>query len=73
MCGFYFILLEPLDPIHWDYVVFPVRSNPKLGMNLVLWDELALQEMTQEEVVIHRVCRDLRNRRGIELDEGIML
>jgi hypothetical protein len=41
-------------------------------MNLFYWDDLAFQNVTHEQVVVHGLRNDLRNRERVELNEGVM-
>ena len=50
-----------------------VRADPELGMHLVLGNYLAREDMAHEEVVVHSLRYDLRDRRRVELEERIML
>ena len=41
-------------------------------MNLFYRDDLAFQNVTHEQVVIHGLRNDLRNCERVELNEGVM-
>jgi len=42
-------------------------------MHFVLWDDLASQNMSHQQVVVHRLRNDLGDGRRLELDESIVL
>ena len=41
-------------------------------MNLILWDDLALENMAQQKVVVHRLTHDVSDWRGAELNKRIV-
>ena len=51
---------------------FPVRSHPELRVHLVLRDELACEDVARQQVVVHGLRDDFRDRRGVELDERVV-
>lgn len=66
----------PLDGInatlgHWTELA--VGSDPHLGVNLIVGYDLADEDVTREEVVVHRLVNDLSDRGVGEFDEGVVL
>ena len=59
--------------VDWHLPPPSVRPNPKIGMDLVLWNDLALQEMTHDQIVVHRFADNLRDRGRVEFDEPVVL
>ena len=59
--------------VGWDLPPSSVRPNPKIGMDFVLGNDLALQEMSHDQIVIHRFADNLRNRGRVEFDETVVL
>ena len=68
----YLVMLHTRHTVLRDRSPLPVRANPQLGVHLVLGDDLACEDMTHEQVVVHRLRNDLRDRRGVELNEGVV-
>lgn len=52
----------------WNYSPFTVSTDPEFRMDLVLGDEFTPEDVAHEEVVVHGVCDDLGDRRGVEFD-----
>ena len=69
---YYLVVCYPRYTIAGNRPPLPVRANPQLGVHLVLGDDLACEDMAHEQVVVHRLRNDLRDRRGVELNEGIV-
>ena len=42
-------------------------------MDLVLGNDLALQEMSHDQIVVHCFADNLRDRGGVEFDEAVVL
>ena len=66
-------MLEFVDAHGRDSSVLPVRADPELGVDLVLGDHLAAEDVAHEEVVVHGLSDDLGDRRGVEFEEGVVL
>ena len=49
-----------------------VRTDPKFGVNLILRDDFACEDVTSKEVVVHRLGDDLGNGRRVELNEAVV-
>ena len=47
------IVLQPLNAICGYLFPFLIRVDPNFRMNLVLWDDLAPEDLSHEQVVIH--------------------
>lgn len=50
-----------------------VRADPQFRVNLVVRHDLADEDVSQEEVVVHRLLDNLRHRGVLELDERVVL
>lgn len=66
------VVLHPSYPISGDWSPFSIGTDPELWMDLVLGDHLASEDMSQEQIVVHRLRHDLRDRGRIELEERIV-
>lgn len=55
-----------------DYPELAVRADPKLGVNLIVGDDLADENVTRKEVVVHGFLHDRRDRSILEFDKGIV-
>ena len=66
-------MLHACYPVPRDDTPLPVRTDPELRVYFVFGDHLARQDMPHEQVVVHCVCNDLGDGRGVELNEGIVL
>lgn len=51
---------------------FAVGTDPELGVNLVVGNDLADKDVTGQEVVVHRFLNDRGDRRVLEFDERVM-
>ena len=51
---------------------FSICTHPEGWMDFVFGDHFAYKNMTHEEIVIHRLCDNLRDRRRLKLDETVM-
>lgn len=52
-------MLQPLDTVCRDLLPFLIRADPELWVNFVLRDDFTPEEVTHEQVIIHRVGDDL--------------
>ena len=56
-----------------DDLVLARGAEPELGMNVFRRYDLALKDVAEQEVVVHRLGGDLRDRCALKLDERIVL
>lgn len=47
-------------------------TDPQLGMNFVLFEELTLQQFPREEIIVDSFCDDLGDLKMLELDEAVV-
>jgi hypothetical protein len=52
---------------------FAISAYPEVRMNFFRWDDLAFQNVTHEQVVVHCLCYNFRDCEGIEFEESVML
>lgn len=56
----------------WYDSPFPVRTDPEFRMYLILRDDLASENVSHKEVVVHGLRDDFSNLRRVELNEGVV-
>ena len=62
-----------VDSRHRHLFELLIRSYPQLGMNLGFRNESAFENVTHEEVIVHRLRDDLCDSSRVELDETVVL
>lgn len=50
-----------------------IRTDPQSRMNLLWREDLAYEDVAREQVVVHRLLHNARDRRVAELDESVVL
>lgn len=54
-------MLQALDAALRDRSELSASTDPKLRMHLVIWHNLALEDVSVKQIVVHGLCHDLRN------------
>lgn len=66
------IVLRPSKTVCRDASPLAVGADPKLWVDIVLGDELAAHDVSHQQVVVHGLCHDLGDGRGVEFDESVV-
>jgi hypothetical protein len=62
----------PYNLVSWDGLPFFICTYPQLGVHLLFGYYLALEYMAHQQVVIHCLCDNLRDRCRVELNEAVV-
>lgn len=63
---------DSILPTFRDDSEYSIGSDPHLGMNLIIRNNLAHENVTGEQVVVHGFLNDDSDGRVGELEEGVM-
>lgn len=66
------VMFFPHNLISWDGLPLFIGTYPQLGVHLLLGYYLALKYMAHQQIVIHCLCDNLRDRRRVELDKTVV-
>jgi hypothetical protein len=66
------VVLRLREAIRWHYTPFAICTYPQLWMHFVFRNDFARQDMTHEQVIVHRFCNDLGDGRRCEFDKSIV-
>jgi hypothetical protein len=61
------------DPVAGYLSPFPVGTDPQMRINFVLGNDFTAKDAAHQEVVVHGLRNYLRDRRGVKLDESVVL
>lgn len=56
------VVFDSCDAISWNRSPFPVRTDPELRMYLVVGNNFTPQDVTHNQVVVHRIGDNLGDR-----------
>ena len=55
-------MLQPLNTITGYFFPLLIRAHPKLGVNLVLWNDITTKDIPHEQIVVHGLGYNLGHR-----------
>lgn len=67
------VVLNACDAIPWYRSPFLVRAYPQFRVDLILGYDFARQNVSHEQVVVHRLRNNFCDRRRLEFDESVVL
>jgi hypothetical protein len=59
------------QPGAWNRPETPVCANPEFWVYLILWYDVADENVSSEKIIMHRLSNDLCDRARSKFDEGI--
>jgi hypothetical protein len=65
-------VLRPREAIRGHEAPLAIRTYPEFRMHFVFRDNFAGQDVTHEQIIVHRLRDDLCDRRRRKLDESVV-